>query len=281
MRIKTFINLIGLLSLYSVAAQNSYNLALDLKTQPTENYTFSQTGISGSFSSVLKSKYKITNTLKYTAVTATYHNLDNEFSENLKEFKGIENEIQLAYLLSHTTELYFSAKPVLYYQEKPTVDAFSLLGGLELAYALNPKSKIRLGITKTTSFGSPQWLPTLSWSQEWNKKTLVVLGFPESKISYTNNSRNLFQITNTFNGSYYNLKQPLPLTAAPATKASFSQISTALEYERNIETNWFVTLKGGFECNRKYSLLDDTFKKTSDLKISDGYTLGIAIKYKH
>ena len=31
-------------------------------------------------------------------------------------------------------------------------------------------------------------------------------------------------------------------------------MTSALEYERNMDSNWFVSLKGGYEFNKKYNV---------------------------
>jgi hypothetical protein len=65
------------------------------------------------------------------------------------------------------------------------------------------------------------------------------------------------------------------------TKVSFSQMTSALEYERNMDTNWFVSLKGGYNFNKNYTLKNNNEVSTFDFNINNGYLFNIGIKYKH
>jgi hypothetical protein len=89
-------------------------------------------------------------------------------------------------------------------------------------------------------------------------------------------------LTNSFNGNFYNLDKPEVLDHLnAATKVSFSQMTSALEYERNMDSNWFVSLKGGYEFNKKYNLTNNSGDSKLDFNSTNGYIFNIGIKYKH
>ena len=58
-------------------------------------------------------------------------------------------------------------------------------------------------------------------------------------------------------------------------------MTSALEYERNMDTNWFVSLKGGYNFNKNYTLKNNNEVPTFDFNINNGYLFNIGIKYKH
>ena len=89
----------------------------------------------------------------------------------------------------------------------------------------------------------------------------------------------MFSLSNSFNGSFYNLDNSVDLSGI-ATKISTSQITTAIEYERNVTKNWFMNFKTGYDFDKKYNLLDENNHKVYDFNTGNGYILSIGIKYK-
>lgn len=112
-----------------------------------------------------------------------------------------------------------------------------------------------------------------------NGKIDFRIGFPDSKISYSNNNRNHFSLTNSFNGNFYHLEK-VSIAENNAEKAILSQMTSALEYERNVGGNWFLNFKSGYDCNKKYNLLDSSGHKIYDYNSGNGYVLEFGIKYK-
>jgi len=143
---------------------------------------------------------------------------------------------------------------------------------------LSLKTKIVLGAGRTSIFGSPKFTPIIAFDYKMNEKANFRIGFPDSKVSYSNNERNRFSLTNSFNGNFYHLDQIN--NENKAEKAVLSQMTSALEYERNVSNNWFLNFKAGYDFNKKYNLLDRNNHKVYDYNTGNGYVLGIGIKYK-
>ena len=57
-------------------------------------------------------------------------------------------------------------------------------------------------------------------------------------------------------------------------------MTSAFEYERNVDKNWFLNFKAGYDFNKKYNLIDNDNHKVYDFNTGNGYVLGIGIKYK-
>lgn len=122
-------------------------------------------------------------------------------------------------------------------------------------------------------------MPLLSLNYIINNAGSLSIGFPDSRISYANNIRNKFSLSNSFNGNFYHLDSQNNLNNN-ATKVSLSQMTTALEYERNVDKNWFLNFKAGYDFDKKYNLIDTDNHKVYDFNTGNGYVLGIGIKYK-
>ena len=63
-------------------------------------------------------------------------------------------------------------------------------------------------------------------------------------------------------------------------KVTLSQITSAFEYERNVDKNWFLNFKAGYDLDKKYSITNHDDNKLYDFNTGNGYVLGIGIKYK-
>ncbi|MNR51378.1 hypothetical protein D3C85_1710460 [compost metagenome] len=57
-------------------------------------------------------------------------------------------------------------------------------------------------------------------------------------------------------------------------------MTSAVEYERNVDRNWFLNFKAGYDFNKKYILIDNDNHEVYDFNTGNGYILGIGIKYK-
>ena len=282
MRIKTLANLLFMIPILNASAQSGYSLELNIRTQPTEKITINETGIGVTLFKNIDSNNKITNTFKYKNIGIDYSLENYDLQNSLNQFTGFENDFKFSHQLTVNTKLNLEINPTVNFERNLGISDVSLLGGLEVKHSFNSSNAISIGVKRMTLFGKPEILPTFSFYNQINQNAFVEVGFPNSTISYSNNIRNSFRFTNSFNGNFYNLDKPRVLdNLNAATKVSFSQMTSALEYERNMDSNWFVSLKGGYEFNKKYNLTNSSGDSKVDFNSSNGYIFNIGIKYKH
>lgn len=260
-------------------AQENFSAALNFKTEPVDKIDFNETSFSLFFNENLTQKSTIKNTLNYSNLNVNYDLGDFESFQNIDKFQKIEDKIEFSQEISNSTKLHFSVTPMFSFQQDLDFTDFTLLGSFEINQQLNPKTTLSIGAARTAVFGNPKFLPTASIRYTPNDKTNVWIGFPESSISYSNNTRNKFMLNNSFNGSFYNLDAQSNLNNT--AKASLSQMTTSLEYERNVDRNWFLNFKAGYNFNKQYKLTNSDNHTTYDFNTGNGYMLGIGIKYKH
>jgi hypothetical protein len=282
MRIKKITTLLFMISIYSVSAQNGYTLALDHKTEPTKDITLNETTVGVTILKELNAKNKIKNTFNYHSIGIHYPLEKYDLQNNFNQFTSLENTFELAHQLSEKTKLIFEIQPTANFQTHFDVKDITIFGGLEVHYVFNKNNSIRVGLKRTSLFGKPEILPSFGFFHRINTNSSLEIGFPNTTLSYSNNSRNKFSITTNFNGSYYYLDAPKSFDNwNVGTKASFSQITSALEYERNMDANWFVSLKGGYDFNKKYTLTVPNGSTSYDFNTNNGSIFNIGIKYKH
>lgn len=279
MKIRILISSLFLISFFSVKAQENFSVNMNVKREPTDKIDFNETNIGMSFNKKLDTKNTITNTLQYSHLQINY-DLDN-FNpyENLDQFNVIQNKFEFLHKLSNTTNLNFSITPTVNFQRNLDHNDFSVLGSFEIQQHLNSNTIINIGVARTTVFGSPKFMPTLSLNYKVNNESSLLIGFPDSRISYSNNIRNKFSLSNSFNGSFYHLDSENNLNNN-ASKVNLSQMTSAIEYERNVDKNWFLNFKAGYDFDKKYQLIDNDNHKVHDFNTGNGYVLGIGIKYK-
>lgn len=259
-------------------AQESFSVVMNLKTEPTDKIDFTESNIGISFNKKINSKNKITNTLEYSNLKVNYELESNESAWELNGFNQIQNTFAISHELSNATNLNFSITPTANFQHNLDVNDLSVLGSFEINQQLNSKTTINIGVARTTILGNPGFLPTLSVNYKISNQSNLLIGFPNSKISYSNNIRNQFSLTNSFNGNYYHIDAHNPDNNA--SKITLSQMSSAFEYERNVDKNWFLNFKAGYDFDKKYNIIDNDNHKVYDFNTGNGYILGIGIKYK-
>ncbi|WP_264536269.1 DUF6268 family outer membrane beta-barrel protein [Flavobacterium sp. N1736] len=259
-------------------AQEKFSVNANLKTEPTDKIDFNETGIGVSFNAALNSKNKIKNTIEYSNLKVNYDAENFEAFENLDQFNQLKNKFEISHEISNT-KLNLALTPTANFQKNLDISDVTLLGSFEISQQLNPNFNVNIGVSRTTVFGYPRFLPTLSLQYKVNDKSALLVGFPDSKISYANNIRNAFSLTNSFNGNFYNLDHSL-VDLNNGTKISTSQMTTAFEYERNVDKNWFLNFKAGYDFNKKYTIRDSDNHTVYDFNTGNGYILGIGIKYK-
>lgn len=282
MTIKTITKLLFMLSVLNVSAQSEYTVEMNIKNQAAKSITTNETGGKITIFKNIDTKNKITNSFRYNKLGVSYPLENYDLQDNLRLFNSFENDFEMAHQLNSKTTINLEIKPTVNFEKDLGISDVSLLGGIEVAYAYNPKNTIRAGIKRTTVLGKPETLPTLSFTHKLNEKTFMTLGFPDSQISYSNNSRNTFLLKNSFEGNLYRLDAPQTIDSySNAPKISFSQIASTLEYERNMDGNWFMGFKGGYGFNRNYSLTDTKGNSKFNFDSDNGYIFSIGIKYKH
>lgn len=279
MKIRFLIGVLFLISFFTMKAQEKLSVDMSLKTEPTDKIDFNETKIGISFNKEINSKNKITNKLEYSNLNVNYELGNFESFENLDQFNQLKYDFGFLHQMTNTTKLNFTISPTANFQQNLDFSDVTLLGGFEINQQLNSSTSINIGVARSTIFGNPKFVPTLSLNYKVNDASTLLIGFPDSKISYSNNIRNKFSLTNSFNGNFYNLNPQVNLSNN-ATKAVSSQMTSAFEYERNVDKNWFLNFKAGYDFNKKYNLIDSDNHKVYDFNSGNGYILGIGIKYK-
>ncbi|WP_228520721.1 DUF6268 family outer membrane beta-barrel protein [Flavobacterium sp. JLP] len=259
-------------------AQNTLSAEMNLKTEPTDKIDFNETNIIVSYNKKINTENEIKNTFEYSKLNVNYEEGNFLSQENLDRFNQLQNKIEFSHYVSNSTKLIFSVTPMVNFQQNLNMSDFAILGSFEIVQQLNLNTSIMLGAARTTVFGYPKVMPTLSLNYKLNNASALSIGFPDSRFSYSNNIRNKFSLTNSFNGNFYNLDEKNTLNNAE--KMTLSQMTSAFEYERNVDKNWFLNFKAGYDFNKKYNLIDSDNHKVYDFNTGNGYILGIGIKYK-
>ncbi|KUJ60236.1 hypothetical protein AR687_19290 [Flavobacteriaceae bacterium CRH] len=278
MKIRLLIGTLFLISFFNMKAQEKFSVNMNLKTEPTDKIDFNEASAGIFFKAAIDSKNEIKNTIEYSNLKVNYEAGSFEAFENLDQFIQIKNKFEIAHKFS-STKLNLALMPTANFQTNLKASDITLLGSFEVSQQIGSKANLNIGVSRTSIFGYPKFIPTLSFQYKVNDKSELLIGFPDSKISYSNNIRNAFSLTNSFNGNFYNLDNSVN-QVNNAAKVSVSQMTSALEYERNVDKNWFINFKAGYDFNKKYNLLDNDNHKVYDFNTGNGYILGIGIKYK-
>lgn len=279
MKIKYLIWSLFLVSFFTAKAQEKFSADINISTEPTEKINFNKTNIGIFISKKIDAKNEITNTTEYTNLKIKYELGSYDNFENLNQFNRFQNKLEISHKVSDAAKWNLSIIPTINFQQNLGISDVTILGSFQLSQQLNSKTGVNIGVARATIFGSAKFIPTLSVFSKINNESDILIGFPDSKISYSNNERNMFSLSNSFNGSFYNLDNSVDLSGI-ATKISTSQITTAIEYERNVTKNWFMNFKAGYDFDKKYNLLDENNHKVYDFNTGNGYILSIGIKYK-
>jgi len=278
MKVRFLICSLFLISVLSMKAQENFAAYANIKMEPTEKINFSETNSGIFYQKKLGTKNQISNTLEYSSLKVNYDLNQYDFYADQERFTQIQNNFQYSNQLLEKTKLRISVIPTANFQENLDFKDITVLGNLEVEQQLSSKIKVILGAGRTSVFGVPKFTPIAAFDYKMNEKTNFKIGFPDSKVSYSNNERNKFSLTNSFNGNFYHLNEIN--NTDKAEKAVLSQMTSALEYERNVSNNWFLNFKAGYDFNKKYNLLDSDNHKVYDYNSGNGYVLGIGIKYK-
>ncbi|QLC66155.1 hypothetical protein LPB248_07635 [Flavobacterium sp. LPB0248] len=279
MKVRFLVCSLFLISFLGVKAQENFSDAINFKTEPTEKINFNETNIAIFYQKKLGAKSKIANTLEYSNLKVNYELNPYNFYADEEKFNQVQNKFEYLSEIGEKTKWRLSIIPTANFQSKLDFSAITVLGNLEISQRLSSKANVIVGAGRTSIFGAPKITPIVAFDYKMNEKIDFRIGFPDSKISYSNNDRNKFSLTNSFNGNFYHLDETADADNK-ATKAVLSQMTSALEYERNVAGNWFLNFKAGYDFNKKYNLLDNSDHKIYDYNTGNGYVLGIGIKYK-
>ncbi|MEN2415595.1 DUF6268 family outer membrane beta-barrel protein [Flavobacterium mesophilum] len=260
-------------------AQETFSANVNLKTEPTDKIDFNESDISVVFNKKLNTRNQLTNTSEYSKLNINYDFDHYSELENLDRFNQFHNKTDYSFQAWDKTKVEFSLTPMFSFQQNLDWSDFTLLGSFEINQQLNSNTNITIGAARSTAFGNPKFIPLVAVNYILSEKSTISIGFPDSKISYSNNIRNKFNLTNSFNGSFYNLDQKSN-AYYNASRMSLSQMTSAFEYERNVDGNWFLNFKAGYDFNKKYKLTDSEDHTLYNFNTGNGYILGIGIKYK-
>ncbi len=278
MKVRFLICSLFLISFLGLKAQENFSAAVNFKTEPTDKINFSETNMAVFYQKKLGTKSKIANTLEYSNLKVNYEFNPYNFYADQDKFNQVQDKFEYSSEITEKTKWQLSVVPTANFQSKLDFSDVTVLGSLEISQQLSSKFNVIIGAGRTSIFGAPKFTPIVAFDYKMNEKTDFKIGFPDSRISYSNNDRNKFSLTNSFNGNFYHLDETN--TDNNAEKAVLSQMTSALEYERNVGGNWFLNFKAGYDFNKKYNLLDSNDHKIYDYNSGNGYVLGIGIKYK-
>ncbi|GAA3728024.1 MULTISPECIES: DUF6268 family outer membrane beta-barrel protein [Flavobacterium] len=278
MKVRFIICSLFLISFLGLKAQENFSATLNFKTEPTDKINFSETNIAVFYQKKLGTKSKIANTLEYSNLKVNYEFNPYNFYADQDKFNQVQDKFEYSSEITEKTRWQLSVVPTANFQSKLDFSDVTVLGSLEISQQLSSKFNVIVGAGRTSIFGAPKFTPIVAFDYKMNEKTDFEIGFPDSRISYSNNDRNKFSLTNSFNGNFYHLDEKN--VDNNAEKAVLSQMTSALEYERNVAANWFLNFKAGYDFNKKYNLLDSNDHKIYDYNNGNGYVLGIGIKYK-
>jgi hypothetical protein len=286
MRINNFTKLLILIPTFSVCAQKGLTIDLNIKTEPIENGSINQMGIGTLFYKEIGTKNKLTNAFKYESTKVT-----NEMESYLKQnyvtdysgtqFNSFENTFEFSHKLSEGTKLTLAITPTANFESNFKISDITILGGIELNQKLDKKNSVYVGIKRMAIFGKPEILPTFSYNHQFSNIAYLKLGFPNSELTYSDSNRNKFSLNNDFSGSSYNLNSPIVTDDLnTVSKLGFSQMETTLQFERNMDTSWYVSLKGGYSSNKEFKFSDENRTNEINQTLKNGGVFSISIKYK-
>lgn len=267
------------ISTYAFSQENGF-AEINLKTQHSENISINQTELNFGFSIMKDKKNEISSRFSYINSSITYSDTEYGNDDHLNRFNSLNYFLEYRYAISERNSFAFFANPTANFETKIHGSDIAILGGIGFTNKLSENSKVSIGVQRNTIFGKPQILPTFSFNYSFKNKIELNLGFPNTKISYSNNERNTFSITNDFNGYFYTTNNEISLPNSEAERISWSQMTTAFQYQRKFSENFILEFKGGYDFNKKFHLNDSDNNIKYDFNIDDGYTFRLGIKYQ-
>ncbi|MCG9791484.1 DUF6268 family outer membrane beta-barrel protein [Flavobacterium algicola] len=278
---KTFINLLFMLATSYISSQNSYIVDANVNTQSTSDFNNNESSIKIAINSNINKKTAITNNLAYEYDTFVYKQAEvNHFSE-MNSLNRIAYNFEVEHAINAKTKFILNANPVAGFQSNLNISDVIILGGIAVNHTFNVKNNLTIGLQRNTYFGSTEITPTVSFHHQVNSSLSYDLGFPATKLNYSNNTRNLFRFTSFITGSSYSFDKATYINDLNSdSRIEFSTLSSAIEFERNVDSNWYLKLQAGYDVNTKFEALDKNKNTLSEFNNSQGYKLSLGIKYK-
>ncbi|MCW2117844.1 DUF6268 family outer membrane beta-barrel protein [Flavobacterium sp. 7A] len=262
-----------------ISAQNSYIIGVSLNTQSTTNFDKNENTINITTANQTSSTITIKNTLEYQNTTLNYKKNNFTRLNQLNNLKRVAYNFELEYQLYSKVKLVANVNPFIGFKTDLKFSNIDLLGGIAVEYLFNPNQHLILGIERNTFFGEIKIVPTVTFHHQVNQKLYYDVGFPSTKVSYSNNTRNQFRLITSLKGNSYILYEPrLFDTVISKSEVQFSTLSSLVEFERNIDSNWFLSFQGGYENNKKFEVIGTT--TSQNFNNTQGYKLSLGIKYK-
>lgn len=272
--------------MFGVHAQKGLTIDLNLKTEPIENGSINQTQMGVQYLNDLGTKFKLSNTFEYNNTAVTYE-IENYLLKNYIpkynsiRFNSFDYTFKFYYQMTEKTSWSMEIEPVANYQNSLDFSDIIILGGIEINQKINTKNSISLGLKRMTVFGKPEILPTFAYNYQISNAANLKLGFPSSELSYSYSTRNKFSLNNDFTGSSYYLNSPIVTEDLNTiTKMGFSQMETTLQFERNLESSWYINFKGGYSSGKEFKFSDENSTKEINQALRNGGVFSVGIKYK-
>lgn len=264
---------------WSASSQNDFSAYITMSMQPTKNIKMNQTQLGASYTYEYSSKFKLITNLDINSKSITYPK--SIFHPSLYyQYNELKNTFTLNFVQNSKQMFEYTISPIFSNENNLKFSSLFVLNHFKTSFKLRNNATLNVGLGTMTALGKPTLLPILCYQYQFNKLLTASVGFPESKISYSNNN-NLFTLKNNFNGTIYKLDQTPLKGSNTFSKATFSQMSTSFTYERNVDKYWYLHFIAGYDFNRKYLLVDKNYKTSFDFMPQDGYNIGLTIKYKY
>lgn len=276
---KFFINLLCMIATTFISAQNSYIIDASIGTQSTAAFNKNESIGSISSSSTFKNNTTLNNTIEYSNTSFNSKTAWNSSIAQLNNLHKISYSVAFKQPLSTRLAVAATINPVAGFETNFKTSQILLLGGLAFDYIFTPKTKLTLGVQRNTYFGKTQIVPTIAFQQQLSNSIALDLGFPSTRFSYTNNPRTIFSFSTQIKGSRYTIDpQAQSNTTLSNATLQLSTLSSLLECERTIDTNWFVTFKGGYQNNIIFKIADNN--TITNHNNTEGLIGTFGIKYK-
>lgn len=267
------------ISSYAFSQENAF-AEINLKTQHSENISINQTELNFGFRIMKDKNSELKSKFGYTNSSISYSDTEYGNDDYLDQFNSLSYTLEYEYAFSEKNSFTIIANPVANFETKIHASDIYIFGGVEFTNKLAENTKVSIGIQRNTIFGKPQILPTFNFNYRFKNKVELDLGFPNANISYSNNERNTFSITNDFNGYFYNTNEKIIIQNTEIEKVSWSQMTTGLQYKRKFNENFILEFKGGYDFNKKFRLNNSSDNTKYYFDINDGYTFKLGIKYQ-
>lgn len=260
-----------------ISAQNSVIIDATIGTQSTGDFNKNEKNINITSSHALTTTTAINNAVEYTNTSFNIKTVWNNAIEQLNNLQKVSYTLGVKQSLSSQWSIQANINPVAAFKSNFKTSEIILLGGLGLEHSFSPKTQLTVGLQRNTYFGKKQILPTVTLHHQISNSINVDLGFPSTQFSYSNNPHTTFRLSTQIQGSYYTITPQLQDSNSNST-LQLSTISSLVEFERNIDSDWFLTFKGGYQNNSTFKLTESN--TVTNHNNTEGLIAAFGIKYK-